>query len=90
VTAYEEPARLLLLGGPPFGERILMWWNFIGRSHEEIVEFRRQWHDQIVQGGDVVGHGQEVRPGRFGVVFGESLAPIPAPTLPNTRLLPRG
>ncbi len=34
-------ARLLLLGGEPFEERIVMWWNFVGRSHEEIVEFRR-------------------------------------------------
>jgi redox-sensitive bicupin YhaK (pirin superfamily) len=25
-------ARFLLLGGEPFGERIVMWWNFVGRS----------------------------------------------------------
>ena len=31
ITAHEE-ARLLLLGGPPFGEAIVMWWNFIGRT----------------------------------------------------------
>jgi hypothetical protein len=37
------PARVLLLGGPPFPEPILMWWNFVGRSHDEIVGFRADW-----------------------------------------------
>jgi len=37
------PARLLLLGGTPFTEPILMWWNFVGRTHEEIVGFRADW-----------------------------------------------
>jgi len=37
------PARLLLLGGEPFAEEIIMWWNFIGRSHEEIVASRDDW-----------------------------------------------
>jgi quercetin 2,3-dioxygenase len=35
--------RLLLLGGEPFGERILMWWNFVGRTPEEIAEARNDW-----------------------------------------------
>jgi quercetin 2,3-dioxygenase len=89
VTAYDVPARLLMLGGPPFGEQILMWWNFIGRSHEEIVRYRTEWHEQIVRDGDLVTGGQDVVEGRFGVVTGEWRAPIPAPTLPNSRLLPR-
>ena len=29
-----EASRLVLLGGPPFGEEIVMWWNFVGRTHE--------------------------------------------------------
>ena len=37
------PARALLLGGVPFPEPILMWWNFVGRSREEVSEARRQW-----------------------------------------------
>lgn len=37
------PARLILLGGAPFEEKIVMWWNFVGRSGEEIADFRRQW-----------------------------------------------
>ncbi len=40
-------ARVLLLGGPPFGEAIVMWWNFVGRTHEEVVGFREEWMSQI-------------------------------------------
>jgi redox-sensitive bicupin YhaK (pirin superfamily) len=36
-------SRVLLLGGEPFAEEIVMWWNFIGRSHEEIVASREDW-----------------------------------------------
>ncbi len=87
--AYDEPVRLLLLGGAPFGEDILMWWNFIGRTHEEIVQYRAEWHAQITRDGDLVSDGQDVGDGRFGVVTGEWRAPMPAPTLPNSRMLPR-
>ncbi|HEY6547142.1 MAG TPA: pirin-like C-terminal cupin domain-containing protein, partial [Vicinamibacteria bacterium] len=27
----------------PFGETILMWWNFVGRTTEEIVGAREDW-----------------------------------------------
>lgn len=71
-----QTARVLLLGGPPFGEDLLMWWNFVARSHDEIVEYRRLWQD-----GDV----------RFGSVSGYSGAVdrLPAPPLPAIRLRPR-
>ena len=36
-------ARVLLLGGEPFEEQIVMWWNFVGRSNDEIVQAREQW-----------------------------------------------
>jgi redox-sensitive bicupin YhaK (pirin superfamily) len=87
-----EWTRLLLLGGPPFGEQILMWWNFVGRTHEEIVDYRDAWQAQITDpSGQVVGDGELVAPGRFGRVLGEHLPPIPAPPLPNTvKLRPRG
>ena len=39
----EVPARALLLGGVPFPEAVLMWWNFVARSREEVSEARRQW-----------------------------------------------
>jgi hypothetical protein len=38
-----EAPRLLLLGGAPFGETILMWWNFVARTTEEIVAARNDW-----------------------------------------------
>ncbi len=93
LTSYDEPVRVLLLGGPPFGEPIVMFWNFVGRSHEEIVAFRAAWQEQITRGGEVeaevVADAQEVAAGRFGIVVGDHLAPIPAPGLPNARLRER-
>lgn len=93
LTSYDEPVRVLLLGGPPFGEPIVMFWNFVARSHEEIVAFRAAWQQQITQGGaaggEVVADAQEMAPGRFGTVPGDHLAPIPAPALPNVRLRER-
>ncbi len=90
LQALDAPVRVLVLGGPPFGEQIVMWWNFVGRSHEEIVAFREAWQRQItVDGSDpgpLVEDGQQVHPGRFGLVEGEHLPPIPAPVLPNARL----
>ena len=37
------PARALLLGGVPFSEPLLMWWNFVARTTDEVSEARRQW-----------------------------------------------
>jgi redox-sensitive bicupin YhaK (pirin superfamily) len=79
VTA-DGPARLLLLGGEPFAEEIVMWWNFIGRRHDDIVAFRDDW--AAVAGGTAAGE-------RFGPVAHEA-APLPAPDLPTTTLKPRG
>jgi redox-sensitive bicupin YhaK (pirin superfamily) len=36
-------ARFFVLGGVPFGERLLMWWNFVARSGEEITRARDDW-----------------------------------------------
>jgi redox-sensitive bicupin YhaK (pirin superfamily) len=89
LVAGADGARLLVLGGPPFGEEIVMWWNFVGRTHEEVVAFREEWQAQIAPDGSVVGDSQDVAPGRFGVVEGDHLPPIPAPGLPNARLRSR-
>jgi redox-sensitive bicupin YhaK (pirin superfamily) len=66
--------RVLLIGGEPFEEEIVMWWNFVGRSHDEIAAFRKEWME---------GEG-------FGEVEGFDGDPLPAPILPGTRLRPRG
>lgn len=92
LVAGAEGARVLLIGGPPFGESIVMWWNFVGRTHDEIVAFRQQWQDQVLdpaRPGEVVASGDAVAAGRFGVVPGQPLPPIPAPALPNARLRER-
>lgn len=72
----DEPARLILLGGPPFGEQIVMWWNFVARSHEEIVASRDAWEQES---------------DRFGRIddFDGTPRRLPAPALPNARLKPR-
>ena len=46
-------ARLMLIGGEPFGERILMWWNFVARTPEEIAEARSDWEQDHRRFGDV-------------------------------------
>ncbi|MDP9194771.1 MAG: pirin family protein [Acidobacteriota bacterium] len=38
-------ARVLLLGGVPFPERILMWWNFVARTPEEMAVARADWEE---------------------------------------------
>jgi quercetin 2,3-dioxygenase len=89
LASYDEPVRLLLLGGEPFGESIVMWWNFVGRTHEEVVAFRDEWQSQITAGGAVVADSQDVSGGRFGVVVDDHLPPIPAPEMPHVRLKQR-
>jgi redox-sensitive bicupin YhaK (pirin superfamily) len=88
LAAGPEAARVLLLGGPPFGESIVMWWNFVGRTHDEIVGYREEWQAQITRDGQVLQDSRQVAPGRFGVVD-HPLPPIPAPALPNARLRER-
>jgi quercetin 2,3-dioxygenase len=77
----DDALRVLLIGGVPLGEQIVMWWNFIGRSHEEIVEFRRVWQGDVIADNDPNG--------RFGRVADYDGTALPAPELPNVRLRPR-
>jgi hypothetical protein len=64
---------MFLLGGEPFEEELVMWWNFVGRTHEDIVKAREDW---------MAGR-------RFGRVTACSAEPLPAPPLPTVRLLAR-
>ncbi len=48
-----EPCRAVLLGGAPFGEPVLMWWNFVARTREEIDDAYRSWRDQDERFGQV-------------------------------------
>ena len=67
-------AGLMLLGGEPFEEEIVMWWNFVGRSGDEIAQAREDWEKGT----------------RFGEVHGYGGLPLSAPELPATPLKPRG
>ncbi len=78
-----EPTRVLVLGGKPFGEQIVMWWNFIGRSHEEIAAFREEWQRQRAD-------PRPRAPGRYGAFPDVWEYTLPAPGLPNVRLRSRG
>ena len=71
-----RPARVVLLGGTPFTEELVMWWNFVGRSHDDIVGYRQLWQDADE---------------RFGVVQGYqgAVTRLSAPPLPTTRLRAR-
>lgn len=73
-SSADAGARVLLLGGRPLGEQLVMWWNFVGRSHEEIQQARTDW----MEGS------------RFGEVRGCDGDSLPAPALPSVSLKPRG
>jgi redox-sensitive bicupin YhaK (pirin superfamily) len=69
-----QGGRMIMLGGQPFAEDIVMWWNFIGRSHDEIVEFRSAW---------------ERRDPRFPPIVSRSEKVMEAPPMPTVQLKPR-
>ncbi|MEU6990970.1 pirin family protein [Streptomyces sp. NPDC046465] len=70
----DSDAGLMLLGGEPFDEELIMWWNFVGRTQEEIEQARADW----------------MTGSRFGEVKGYDGTPLPAPELPDLPLKPRG
>jgi len=76
MAAGDEPSRVLLIGGKPFEEELVMWWNFIGRDHEEIVALREEWQA-----------GLEMGSARFGHL--PPMEPLPAPEMPGVRLKSR-
>ena len=65
-VSAREASRVLLLGGVPFPDPRVMWWNFVAGSREEITEAVAQWR----AGGD-----------RFGEVASR-LPRIPSPSPP--------
>jgi redox-sensitive bicupin YhaK (pirin superfamily) len=75
-NASDAPARAVLLGGPPFEEDIVMWWNFVGRSHEDIERAREEWMAGSDRFGEVQGYAGAVQH-------------LPAPALPAVRIRPR-
>ncbi|MBL3698727.1 pirin family protein [Leucobacter luti] len=101
LTAGPGGARLMLLGGEPLGEQLIMWWNFVGRSHEEIVQARADWQARVAFAGVGDPSGDEAAapapaappvtadPDRFRLPEHEPAPPLPAPAAPIARLVPR-
>lgn len=70
-------SRLLVIGGEPLEESILLWWNFVARTGEEIAEARQQWEAELQTPGGTR---------RFGPPLASPLAPLHAPSLEGTVL----
>jgi redox-sensitive bicupin YhaK (pirin superfamily) len=66
----EDAARFVLIGGAPFGEDVLLWWNFVARTPEEIQAATEDWN---------AGR-------RFGEVHGSPSRPLAAPDVSKLRL----
>lgn len=69
----DAAAQLLLIGGTPFDEELLIWWNFVARNQGEIEQAAADWN---------AGR-------RFGAVPGTTLPRVPAPATAGLRLKPR-
>lgn len=71
----DAECQLLLLGGEPFAQDVLLWWNFVGRSQVEFEQALTDWNNAPNGGG------------RFGIVRpGSHAAPLHAPELKGARL----
>lgn len=81
VLEAQSAVRLLVLGGTPFTEQIVMWWNYIGRSHEEVEQFHQQWLAEVA--GTATAE-------QFGWPTGDDQPAEVAPPFPALRLKPRG
>ena len=59
----ESSTRILLLGGEPLNEDILIWWNFVGHSKAEIATAQREWEAGSERFGEVPGFdGDKIMP----------------------------
>lgn len=76
-VSSQEGGQIFVLGGEPFDEDLVMWWNFAARSHDEIARARTDWETP------------ETASARFGRVVNHGDERIPAPELPHVTLKPR-
>jgi redox-sensitive bicupin YhaK (pirin superfamily) len=68
----ESAARMLVIGGEPLREEILVWWNFVARTREEIAQATDDWN---------AGR-------RFGAVHGSPSPRLIAPDVAGLTLRP--
>lgn len=69
-VSCDAPARLIVIGGVPFEEDVLLWWNFVARRPEELERAVHDWT-----------HGT-----RFGHVYGSPSPALVAPSLAGLHL----
>jgi redox-sensitive bicupin YhaK (pirin superfamily) len=53
-----KDSRIMIIGGEPFKEEILIWWNFVARSKQEIIDATNAWNNKT-QFGEVKGYPGE-------------------------------
>lgn len=82
-VSADSDVTLFVLGGEPFEADIVMWWNFVARTHEEIVAAREAWQ---AEADPTVADAPDAR---FGRVAGHGETRIPAPPMPAVRLTTR-
>lgn len=76
-VSSQDGALIFVLGGEPFEDDLVMWWNFAARSHDEIARAREDWE------------APDAAATRFGRVTKHGDERIPAPELPHVTLKPR-
>lgn len=52
--------RAVLIGGAPFGESVVIWWNFVARSADEIRAARAEWQTGTRFGEVKAYHGARI------------------------------
>ncbi|QNN56624.1 pirin family protein [Diaphorobacter ruginosibacter] len=74
-----QGSRLIVIGGEPMEEAIIIWWNFVARTTEEVSEAREQWEAHLRDGG-----GSSTS--RFGKPVASPLPSTHAPSLDGVQL----
>ncbi|WP_218241645.1 pirin family protein [Comamonas fluminis] len=75
-------SRLLIIGGEPMDEAILLWWNFVARTTEEMQQARAQWEAEAATDALTVNGAAR----RFGPPVTSPLSALHAPSLEGVAL----
>ena len=75
-------SRLLIIGGEPMDEAILLWWNFVARTTEEMQEARAQWEAESTTDAKTI----DGKPRRFGPPVASTLKSLHSPSLEGVAL----
>ncbi|WP_295624400.1 pirin family protein [uncultured Corynebacterium sp.] len=87
ITAGDDGAVLVLLVGDPYGEDLLMFWNFVAEDEDAVRAAREEWEDDDARAGRYgVVHGY---PGAEGEPTRAQVDRIPSPPMPGVKLRPR-